>query len=177
VEGNSDRVALRVQAGRHGRDLVAEGVEVVAMGGITNIRAFASRYGPRGLDVPIAGLYDAPEEAIVRRGLAASGFSTALRPDGLSGLGFFRCTADLEEELIRALGAEAVEAVIETAGESRSLRLLAGMPAQRGWRREAVLRRFLGVRSGRKARYASLLVEALEPGQELAPLDAVLERV
>ena len=177
MEGNSDRVALQVLAGRHGRDLVAEGVEVVTMGGITNIRAFASRYGPRGLDVPVAGLYDAPEEAIVRHGLAASGFSTALRPGGLSGLGFFRCTADLEDELIRALGAEAVEAVIETAGEGRSLRLLAGMPAQRGWTREAVLRRFLGVRSGRKARYAALLVEALDPGQGLAPLDAVLGRV
>lgn len=74
-------------------------------------------------------------------------------------------SADLEDELIRALGVEAVEAVIEAAGEAHSLRLLAGMPAQRDWTREAVLRRFLGVRSGRKARYAALLVEALELGR------------
>ncbi|HEX5533011.1 MAG TPA: TOPRIM nucleotidyl transferase/hydrolase domain-containing protein [Actinomycetales bacterium] len=174
VEGNSDRLALQAAARRHGRHLVAEGVDVVAMGGITNIRAFASGYGPRGLDVPVVGLYDAPEEGIVRQGLAAAGFSAALRPGGLSGLGFFPCIADLEDELIRALGADAVEAVIETAGDGRSLRLLAGMPAQRGWTREAVLRRFLGVRSGRKARYAALLIDALEPGQVLGPLDAVL---
>lgn len=177
VEGNSDRVALLTLAERRGRNLAAEGVEVVAMGGITNTRAFASRFGPHGIGVPLAGLYDAGEEAKLRRGLAAAGLGTALEPDGLSGLGFYRCSSDLEDELIRALGVPGVEAVIEAAGEARSLRLLAGMPAQRGWAREAVLRRFLGVRSGRKARYAALLVEALEPGRAPAPLAAVLSRV
>jgi hypothetical protein len=66
------------------------------------------------------------------------------------GLGFYRCSADLEDELIHALGVECVEAVIEAAGEEHSLRLLTGMPAQRDWTREAVLRRFRGVRSGRR---------------------------
>ena len=177
VEGDSDRVALHTLADRRGRDLAAEGIDVVAMGGITNTRAFASHYGPRGLGVPLAGLYDAPEEAKLQHGLAAAGLGAALEPDGLTGLGFYKCSADLEDELIRALGVEAVEAVIEAAGEARSLRLLAGMPAQRGWPREAVLRRFLGVRSGRKARYAELLVDALEPGRVPEPLAAVLARI
>ena len=177
VEGNSDRVALHTLAGRSGRDLAAEGIDVVAMGGITNTRAFASRYGPHGLGVPLAGLYDEPEEEKVRHGLAAGGLDAALEPDGLSGLGFYKCSADLEDELIRALGVEAVEAVIEAAGEARSLRLLAGMPAQRDWTREAVLRRFFGSQSGRKARYAALMVEALEPGREPEPLVAVLSRL
>ena len=61
VEGDSDRVALLTLAGRCGRSLADEGVEVVAMGGITNTRAFAWHYGPRGLGIPLAGLYDAPE--------------------------------------------------------------------------------------------------------------------
>jgi hypothetical protein len=177
VEGHSDRVALRTLADRSGRDLAAEDIEVVAMGGITNTRAFASHYGPRGLGVPLAGLYDAPEEARLRHGLAGAGLDAALEPGGLTRLGFYKCSLDLEDELIRALGVEAVEAVIEAAGEARSLRLLAGMPAQRGWRREAVLRRFLGVRSGRKARYAELLVDALEPGRAPEPLAAVLARI
>jgi hypothetical protein len=177
VEGNSDRVALLTLAGRRGRDLAAEGIEVVAMDGITNTRAFASRYGPDGLGVPMAGLYDAGEEAKLRKGLAAAGLETALEPDGLVRLGFYQCSADLEDELIRALGVAAVEAVVEAAGETRSLQLLAGMPAQRDWTREAVLRRFIGVRSGRKARYAALLVNALEPGHEPEPLAAVLARV
>ena len=51
------------------------------------------------------------------------------------------------------------------------------MPAQREWSREAVLRRFLGVRSGRKARYAALLVDALEDDRVPEPLAAVLGRV
>jgi hypothetical protein len=177
VEGNSDRVALHTVAERRGRDLASEGIEVVAMGGITNTRAFAFRFGPHGLGVRLAGLYDAAEEAKVRHGLAAAGLSAALEPDGLPALGFYKCSADLEDELIRALGVEAVEAVIEAAGETHSLRLLASMPAQRDWTREAVLRRFLGVRSGRKARYAALLVEALEPDRVPDPLAAVLARV
>jgi hypothetical protein len=177
VEGNSDRVALHTLARRQGRDLAEEGVEVVAMHGITNTRAFVLRYGPLGLDVPLAGIYDAPEEEKVRHGLAQGGVADALAPGGLPALGFYPCSADLEDELVRALGVEAVEAVIEAAGETQSLRLLAGMPAQRDWSRAAVLRRFIGVRSGRKARYAELLVDALPPGHEPEPLTSVLARV
>jgi hypothetical protein len=177
VEGNSDRVALHALAARHGRNLAAEGVEVVAMGGIANARAFVTRYGPRGRDLPLAGLYDVAEEVVLRRGLVAGGVVEAIGSDGLSRLGFYRCSADLEDELIRALGVDAVEAVIEAAGETNSLHLLAGMPAQRGWTREALLRRFLGVRSGRKARYAALLVDALEPDRIPPPLAMVLDRI
>lgn len=146
------------------------------MGGITNTRTMASRYGPHGLGLPLAGLYDAADEAKLRHGLVSAGLSAALEPDELPGLGFYKCLEDLEDELIRALGVKVVEDVIEAAGEAHSLRLLAGMPAQRDWTREAVLRRFLGSRSGRKARYAALLVEALEPGQVPEPLAAVLAR-
>lgn len=177
VEGNSDRVALHTLAECLGRDLGAEGVEVVAMGGITNTRAFALRYGPFGLRLRLAGLYDVGEEAVLRRGLAAAGLADALEPDGPERLGFFACSTDLEDELIRALGTDAVEAVIDAAGEAQSLRLLARMPAQRGWSRAALLRRFLGSRAGRKARYAALLVRALEPEQVPVPLAAVLARV
>ncbi len=175
VEGNSDRVALQAVARRTGRNLADEGVEVVAMGGITNTRTWASRYGPHGLDVPLAGLYDAADEAKLRRGLVAAGVvSMRLEPDDLPARGFYKCSADLEDELIRALGVEGVEEVIEAAGEGRSLRILAGMPVQRTWSREAVLRRFLGSRSGRKSRYAALFVEALEPDRLPEPLTAVL---
>ena len=174
VEGESDRVALHTLACRSGRDLAGDGVEVVPMGGITNIRAFATQYGPRGLGLRLAGMYDAPEERLLRQGLAEAGLTSALTVDDLTGLGFYRCSADLEDELIRALGLDGVEAVIDAAGETRSLRLLAGMPAQRSWGREAVLRRFLGARSGRKARYAELLVEAVEPSRVPPPLAGVL---
>jgi hypothetical protein len=142
------------------------------MHGVTNTRAFARRFGPQGAGLRLVGLYDAPDEAIVLHGLAAAGITG---PAGLERLGFFGCSLDLEDELIRALGTEGVEAVIDAAGETRSLRLLAGMPAQRGWPRPAVLRRFLGSQSGRKARYAALFVEAVEPGRVPEPLAAVLD--
>ena len=177
VEGNSDAVALQTLAARTGRDLAAEGVEVVAMQGVTNTRTFATRYGPRGLGLRLCGLYDLPEATAVRRGLAAAGHPQALEPGGPARLGFFACSDDLEDELLRALGTDAAEAVIAAAGEAQSLRLLAGMPAQRGWTRQQVLRRFLSSRSGRKARYARLLVQALDPGRVPEPLSAVLDRV
>ncbi|WP_370619898.1 TOPRIM nucleotidyl transferase/hydrolase domain-containing protein [Mumia qirimensis] len=176
VEGNSDRAALHTLAGRLGRDLATERVEVVSMGGITNTRAFASHFGPRGLGLPLTGLYDAADEPKLRRGLVAAGLDASAERDGLHGLGFFACSMDLEDELIRALGVEGVESVIAAEGEARSLRLLAGMPAQRGWPRVAVLRRFLGSKAGRKARYAALLVDALGPERAPQPLMHALAR-
>ena len=177
VEGESDRVALLTLARRRGRDLAAEGVEVAAVGGVTNIGAAAVHHGPRGRGLQLAGLYDAPEEEHVRRGLRRAGLGVSTDPDALAWLDFHRCTDDLEDELLRALGVRAALDVVETVGEMRSYRLLAQMPAQQGWSGHALLRRFLGVRSGRKARYAELLVDALPLDRVPAPLDAVLDAV
>lgn len=173
VEGGSDRVALHALAHRRGRDLKAEGIEVLSMGGVTNIRAFADRHGPRGRGDRLAGLYDVGEERHVRRGLAAAGVPATSR-GALATLGFHACHADLEDELLRAVGTKGAEAVIEEAGEGRSLRLLTQMPAQRGWRREDVLHRFLGSQAGRKMRYARLFVEAMDLDRAPQPLLAVL---
>jgi hypothetical protein len=163
VEGVSDQVAVEALAARRGRDLVAEGVEVVAMGGATNIRHAVARYGPEGLGLRLACLCDAGEEAFFRRGL-----------DGIGTLGCFVCDADLEDELIRALGVETVERIIEEQGELASLRTLRKQEFHRERRAEQQLHRFMGVRSGRKARYARLLVEALDPGNVPRPLDTLL---
>jgi hypothetical protein len=165
VEGESDRVAVLTLAARRGRDLDAEGVQVVAMGGITNTYAQARRYAPHAR---LAGLYDAAEGAHLRTALARAGVPAEY---------FFGCEPDLEYEFIRALGIEGVEAVIEAEGETRSLSLLSGMPAQQGWSREQVLHRFLGVRAGRKARYAHRLVQALDLAAVPVPLDRLLAAV
>jgi hypothetical protein len=87
------------------------------------------------------------------------------------------CEADLEDELIRALGTARVERVIDDEGELRSLRTLQKQPAQQGRPVEAQLRRFIGTRSGRKLRYARLLVEALDLGHVPRPLDRLLAHV
>ena len=79
----------------------------------------------------------------------------------MEALGFYVCVADLEDELIRALGAAAVEQVVDAQGELGSFRTFQKQPAQQGRTVEEQLRRFMGTRSGRKVRYATLLVDAL----------------
>ena len=92
-------------------------------------------------------------------------------------LGFFVCVADLEEELIRALGVTAVEDVVEAQGDLGAFRSLQRQPPWRERPPEEQLRRFFGSGSGRKIRYARLLVEALDLDQVPRPLEAVLSHV
>ena len=92
-------------------------------------------------------------------------------------LGFFVCEADLEDELIRALGADAVERVVAAEGELSSFRTLQKQPAWRGRPAAEQLRRFMGSGGSRKIRYARLLVEALHPRQVPRPLDRVLVHI
>jgi hypothetical protein len=165
VEGWSDQAAVEALAARQGIDLRAEGVVVVPIGGVTNLVAFALALGPAGLGLHLAGLYDRAEESQALRHLARSGSDAA---------GFFCCDADLEDELIRALGPERVERVIEQEGELPSWRRFLDQPHQRGRALASALRRFMGTRAGRKVRYGRLLVEALSPDEVPPPLLRVL---
>ncbi len=177
VEGTSDAGAVRALAARRGRDLAAERVEVVVMSGVTNASRFVAAYGPAGAGVRLAGLYDAAEERFVRGALERAGFGAPPQRDRLSALGFFCCDADLEDELVRALGVRTVEEVLRAAGDLGAFRTLQQQPAQRGRPVEAQLRRFFGAGSGRKNRYATLLVDALDLARVPGPLDAVLAHV
>ena len=67
--------------------------------------------------------------------------------------------------------------MIGAEGELASLRLLQRQPAQRNRTPGDQLHRFLGVRSGRKARYAWLLARALEPDQVPRPLARLVDQV
>ncbi|MEU6356241.1 ATP-dependent endonuclease [Streptomyces sp. NPDC047072] len=178
VEGASDQVAIEVLAARHGRDLDAEGVVVVPLGGATNIGHFLDVCGPGGLGLPLAGLCDIGEERHFRRHLERVGLGTGLTTQtALETLGFQVCVADLEDELIRALGAETVCQVIDAQGETRPFQTFRGQPAQRERPVEHQLRRFMGTHSGRKALYAQALVAHLDSGRVPRPLDRLLARV
>jgi hypothetical protein len=87
------------------------------------------------------------------------------------------CTADLEDELIRALGTAAVEQIIQAQGEIRSFRIFQKQPAQQRRSPERQLHRFMGTRSGRKSQYARLLAGALDLTRVPRPLDRVLAYV
>ncbi|HEY6606309.1 MAG TPA: ATP-dependent endonuclease, partial [Gaiellaceae bacterium] len=122
VEGISDQRALEALAAHRGRDLGAEGVSVVPIGGAQAIGRFLDRYGPRGLDMRVAGLCDVGEENDFRRGLERGGFGSNLTRAEMESRGFYVCVEDLEDELIRALGIETVEQIADAEGDLRSFR-------------------------------------------------------
>jgi hypothetical protein len=177
VEGISDKVAVETLARRRGRDLHAEGVTVVAIGGAQAIGRFLALYGPQGFDVKLAGLCDAAEEGDFQRGLERAGLGTNLSRLDLERLGFYVCVADLEDELIRALGVASAEDVIDAQGDLGAFRTLQKQAAWHGRATEDQLRRFMGSGGSRKIRYARLLVEAVEPNKVPRPLDLVLAHV
>jgi Overcoming lysogenization defect protein-like, TOPRIM domain len=177
VEGVSDRAALEALAERRGRDLDAEGVSVVATGGAQAFGRFLAEFGPHGLDLRLAGLYDAAEELDIRRGLERAGLGSNLTRAEIERLGFYVCDADLEDELIRALGAAKVEQVIDAQGDLGRFRTLQKQPEWRGRPAKEQLRRFMGSGGRRKIRYARLIVDALDLTQIPRPLDGVLSRV
>src|SRR5439155_1629545 len=86
------------------------------IGGSKNIGSFLDRFGPHGFDVTVAGLCDSAEEADFQRGLERAGLGSDLTRADMERLGFYVCVADLEDELIRCLGAAAVERLVEEQG-------------------------------------------------------------
>jgi len=174
VEGISDKCALEALAERRGRNLDAEGVSVVPIGGAQAIGRFLNMFGPQGLDVRLAGLCDAAEERDYRRGLERAGLGSGLTRADMERLGFYVCVADLEAELVRSVGAATMEQVIAAEGELGSFRTFQKQPAKRELTHEEQLWRFMW---NRKIRYARLLVEALDLTQVPRPLDLVLAHV
>ena len=170
VEGVSDQLAVEVLAARRGRDLAVEGVAVVPIGGAGNIRRLVDLLTLRGIRV--VGLCDAGEADEFRLAVKRAGLGSEL-----GRAGFYVCDADLEDELIRSLGAARVEQIIEAQGELARFRTFQNQPAQRARTIDAQLRRFMGTRGGRKIQYAPLLVGALDLDRVPRPLDGLLAHV
>src|SRR5262249_34392689 len=90
VEGGSDRIALETLARRRG----LEPPEIVVLGGAGAVASYVRR-APR--DAELIGLCDAKEAPVFRRVLAR----------------VHVCDPDLEGELVRALGTDRVQRIIE----------------------------------------------------------------
>jgi hypothetical protein len=177
VEGVSDQRALEALARRRRRELSAEGVSIVPMGGAHGIRRFLGVYGPGGLDVGLAGLCDAGEEPHVGHALEVAGLVADTSRFAMEQQGFNVCEPDLEAELIGALGVDSVERVLASEGELGAFRTLQRQPAWRGREEDEQLRRFMGSGARRKIRYARLLVDALDLDRVPRPLERVLAHV
>ncbi|MFI8003297.1 TOPRIM nucleotidyl transferase/hydrolase domain-containing protein [Streptomyces sp. NPDC086010] len=165
LEGPSDAAAVEALAGSRRRDLADEGVCVLPMGGAMSVGRFAHLLGPPCLGLRLTGLCDEAERGFYTRGLERAGAASH---------GFFVCAADLEDELIRALGVARVVELVEEQGDLRALQTFQRQPAQHGRTAQQQLRRFLGTKKGRKIQYGRVLVEALEPERAPAPLDDLL---
>ncbi|MPV36328.1 ATP-dependent endonuclease [Georgenia subflava] len=173
VEGVSDQAAVEALAERLGRDLAAERVAVVPMGGVTNTDRFLRTLGPADGGPKVAVLCDAGEVRFVERGLELAGMGGS-RPGGT---GCYVCVQDLEDELLRAVGADAAQQLLDAHGDLARFRLFQRQPAQRDRTVERQLRRFLGTTSGRKAAYARRLVEHMDLDRTPAPLAQLLADV
>lgn len=171
VEGISDLMALEAVAQRLGRDLHSEGTVVLPVGGAHAFDHHFDLLSRQG--VVVRGLVDKAEEEIVR-GPITRGVDNSTGSDPRT-LRVFVCIEDLEDELIRAVGASAVEEILDREGDLGSFRTLQKQPAWRDGGVTAQLRRFLGAGARRKLRYARLLCLELDPEKIPRPLVRVLE--
>ncbi len=151
VEGFSDRIVLERISRRLGRDLVAEGIRIEAIGGAHAIRRFVAELGS---DVAVRGLCDENEEHLFRRVLED----------------VFVCVPDLEGEMIRALGVDRMLEIVDRDAFATMQR----QPGQRGRPIELQLHRWLRSSSSRYHRYLPVVADALEPNRVPAPLLGVL---
>jgi hypothetical protein len=159
VEGVSDAAAVETLAGRMRQSL--DGVGVIPMGGVTNVARFVGQLRPLG--IRLTGLCDAGEVRFFEHVLDRSEY--------------FVCHDDLESELIRSLGADRVVEVLDANGDLRTFRTFQNQPAQRARTLDRQLHRFFGTTSGRKERYAKILVEALDLEHVPRPLADLLRSV
>lgn len=165
VEGESDAIAVRALARRLGLDLAATDADVIPMGGVTNLGHHLAALGDADV---IAVLHDVGETPYVDRTLARAGDLPTRA---------FACDLDLEDELIRSLGVVGALDVVKSAGDLGRWRTLTRQPFHLGRPETQVLRRFIGTTSGRKARYAQLLVDALDLDQAPTVLAGALVAV
>ncbi len=160
VEGRSDMAALEVLAEAHG---VRDRLDLVAMGGVTNIRRHLAVLAAERPEAVILGVCDAGERRYLEHAA------------GLAGV--FVCDRDLEDELIRAVGPEVVVELLDELGELRRFRTFQDQPEWRGRDLGDQLRRFASTRSGRKTVFARQVAQAVEAARLPQPLAALFAAV
>lgn len=175
VEGVSDQVAVDTVAGRSNRVLEAGRVAVVPIGGAQAIDTFLDRFSRGdGAVERIIGLCDAAGAPRWGQAFDRHNAVTASGDDAATA-SFHVCTADLEDELIRAVGTERVVELLDEHGDLRPFRTLQKQAAWLDRPVAAQVHRFIGSGARRKLRYAAVLAaESVVADRVPAPLSAVL---
>lgn len=171
LEGATDAAAVRVAAASLHRSL--DDVDLVDLGGVTNVGKALDRLQQAAPGPVVLGLCDAGEVHVVRRALQRG----QLAPVDLAERGFFVCSRDLEDELIRALGVARALTVVESVGLAEKFATLQQQPAWIGQPVQAQLHRFCGVASGRKLLLATAFAEALPASDLPEPLTNLVTRL
>jgi hypothetical protein len=161
VEGESDAAVVQALASRRGSRLGVPGVEVVSTGGAMAATRTLRALGAR--PAAVLALCDERESPHVQRAL--TGPRDAL----------FICRADLEDELIRAVGVQAALDVLAETRDLRSFRTLQGQVEHRDRPVDRQLHRFIAAGSGRKQRIDVALAIATAVGAEPPPLQELLD--
>ena len=174
VEGISDQAAVETLAVRRGRNLGAEGVVVVPVGGAHAVTRYLMQLGPCRSRAEAGGPMRSGRGGRGPAWSSPAGIGVPRTRDDMERLGFYVCVDDLEDELIRAIGTGLVEALIDSQGDVGSFRSLQRQPQWRGQPAAAQLRRSLGSGARRKLRYARLLAGAVDLDRLPHPLDALL---
>jgi len=177
VEGVTDELALTLAARRSGRDLEAEGVSVVPINGAHAISRFLQRLAAEQPGANVAGLYDEGEEEVIRTALERAGYGPSIDRSGLERVGFFACSADLEDELVRAAGVTILSRLIELEGDAQPWNTFR---KQHAWQSRPVdqqFRRFMRSVSDRNSRYIRAIVETIDPSKLPQPLLRLLHYI
>ena len=177
VEGVTDELALTLAARRSGRDLEAEGVSLVPINGVHAIGRFLRRLAAEEPRANLAGLYDEGEEEVVRAALEGAGYGRGLDRSGLERVGFFACSADLEDELVRAAGEAVLSRLIELEGDAQPWRTFRKQHAWQGRPADHQFRRFIRSQSGRNSRYIRAIVDTIDPSDLPGPIRMLLDYV
>jgi hypothetical protein len=168
LEGPSDVAAVRAVAAAYGVTTRVHAYQLVDMGGVTNIRRHLAAIRTASVPVRVIGMCDAGEAQVFVRALQVS--ADGVHEAELAERGFSVCDADLEDELIRALGPARVVDVLCRLGLAGRLATFRRQPAWRDRPLHEQLHRFAGTASGRKTLLAGALAEALAPSEVPAPL-------
>ena len=177
VEGVTDELALTLAARRLGRDLEAEGVSVVPLNGAHAISRFLQELAAEEPRSNLAGLYDEGEEEVIRAALERAGYGPSLGRSGLEKVGFFACSADLEDELVRAAGVATLLRLIELEGDARPWHTFRKQHAWRGRPVDQQFRRFIRSVSDRNSRYIRAILETIDPSKLPRPVRLLLDYI
>jgi hypothetical protein len=176
LEGPSDVAAVRAVAAAYGVTDSVHRYQLVDMGGVTNIRRHLAAFREASTPVRVIGMCDAGEARFFARALRVNGDGVH-HEAALAEHGFDVCVADLEDELIRAMGPARVVSVLGRLGLGGRLETFQRQPAWRDRPLHEQLHRFAGVASGRKTLLAGALAEGLAADEVPAPLRRLVGRM